>query len=177
MNFSSIYQQSVNAVSLPDGLKESVIGCKRKKSGVNVKTIKVQTLIIAVILLIMLPVTAIAATNQLMRFGFFVNENNQTYGTIRPPMTNDDMRVTEENTPDLIACAGIDGTVGYCYRTDLDGEQPNNPKEAIEYMKRLEERYEEMRRTGEKYVRIIPLYAEDGVTVIGEFGIGGLPED
>ena len=124
----------------------------------------------------MLPVTAIAATNQLMRYGFFVNENNQTYGTIKRLMPGDNMEVSEENTPDLIAAIGIDGTYGYVLRTDLDGEQPNNPEEAMEYMKRLEERYEEMRRTGEIYTRIISLYAEDGITVIGEFGIGGLDE-
>jgi hypothetical protein len=177
MKFESVYQRSVNAVSIPDGLKESVIGPKRRKSIASMRTIKLQTLLIAVVLLVMLPVTAIAAANQLMRYGFFVNESGYTYGTIKPPMPGDDMSVSEENTPDLIACVGIDGTVGYCYKTDLDGEQPNNPEEAIEYMKRLEKRYEEMRRTGEVYVSIIPLYAEDGVTVIGEFGIGGLPED
>ena len=176
MNFDSMYQQSVNVIPIPDGLKESVINCKRRKRVVSVQAIKIQTLIIVIVLLVMLPVTAIAA-NQLIRYGFFVNENDQTYGTIKPPVTNDDLKVSEENTPDLIACVGIDGTEGYCYRTDLDGEQPNNPEEAIEYMKRLEERYEEMRRTGEKYIRIIPLYAEDGVTVIGEYGIGGLPDD
>jgi len=138
--------------------------------------IKLRTLLIAVVLLAILPVTTIAATNQLIRYGFFVNENNQTYGTIKPLLPGDDMEVSEKNTPDLIACIGIGGTFGYCYRTDLDGVQPNNPEEALEYMKRLEERYEEMRRTGEIYTRIIPLYAEDGVTISGEFGVGGLSE-
>ena len=98
---------------------------------------------------------------------YMVNENGQTYGTMAFVGPHNPV------PPDLIACIGIGGTEGYCYGTDLDGEQPNNPDEAVEYMKRLEARYEEMRRTGEKYVRLIPLYAEDGVTVIGEFGIGG----
>ena len=30
-----------------------------------------------------------------------------------------------------------------------------------------------MRRNGESYTLIVPLYAVDGVTVIGEFGYGG----
>ena len=172
MKFESVFQQSVNAIPIPDGLKESVIKHERRKSVAKLRAIKVQTLIIAIALLMMLPVATIAAKNQLMRYGFFVNENNQTYGTAKVLMPGDDMRVSEENTPDLIACIGIDGTFGYCYRTDLDGEQPNNPEEAMERMKRLKERYEEMCRMGEEYVRIIPLYAEDGVIVISEFGVG-----
>jgi len=110
------------------------------------------------------------ATNN-TRNGFMVNENDQTYGTIKTPNTLADLIVSTENTPDLIACVGIDGIQGYCYITDLDGEQPNNPEEALEYMNRLRERRQEMIKTGEQYVRIIPLYAEDGKTIIGEFGI------
>ena len=92
-----------------------------------------------------------------------VNANGKTYGTLAFTRY-----IGAE--PDLVACLGIDGTYGYCYQTDLDGEQVNNPEEAIEYMQRLEE----MRRNGEQYERIIPLYAEDGITVIGEFGMGDL---
>jgi len=99
---------------------------------------------------------------------YAVNENGQTYGTMAWSGPHNPV------TPDLIACIGIDGTEGYCYSTDLDGEQPDNPDDAMKYMNRLEERYEEMRRNGEQYERIIPLYTEDGVTVIGAFGIGGL---
>jgi hypothetical protein len=99
-----------------------------------------------------------------------VNENGQTYGSMAFVSPNN------PTPPDLVACMGIDGTEGYCYNTDLNAGQPNNPEEAIEYMRRLEERHEEMRRTGEEHVRTIPLYAYDGVTIIGEFGIGSLDE-
>ena len=90
-----------------------------------------------------------------------LNENGQTYGTMA--------RVGPYNPvgPDLVAALGIDGTEGFVYQTDLDEDKPNNPEEAIEYMKRLEE----MRMSGEKYVRIIPLYANNGETIIGEFGL------
>lgn len=169
MKFDNIYQQAMNAVPIPDGLKESIITNERKKRARSVR--RLLTVPIVAVLLLMLSVTAIAAATQLMRYGFFVNKNDQTYGTIKQHMPGDDLRVSEENTPDLIACIGIDGTEGYCFQSDLDGEQPNNPEEALEYMKRLEERLAEMKITGEKYVRIIPLYDKDGETVIGEFGI------
>lgn len=98
---------------------------------------------------------------------YLVNENGQTFGTMAFVGPNNPF------PPDLIAAVGIDGTEGYVYQRDLDAEKPNNPDEAVEYMKRYEERMEEMRRTGEMFFRIIPLYAADGVTVIGEFGVGG----
>jgi len=85
--------------------------------------------------------------------------------------------------PDLITCESSDGVIGYCYKTDVDraslnGEdRPQTREDAMEYMERLEERYEEIRRTGEKHAYTIPLYAADGVTVIGEFAVGGLPID
>ena len=98
---------------------------------------------------------------------YLVNKNGQTYGTLAGVGPNNPVE------PDLIAAVGIDDTtVGYVYKTDLEEDQPNNPDEALEYMRRREERHAEMITTGEKYIRIIPLYAEDGETVIGEFGIG-----
>ena len=104
---------------------------------------------------------------------FPVNENGQTYGSMAGVGPHNPV------APQLVAAIGTDGiTEGYVYAADLEGDsfgfgQPNNPDEAVLYMKRLEERHEEMARTGEKYLFTIPLYANDGVTVIGEFGVGG----
>lgn len=95
-----------------------------------------------------------------------INENGLTYGSL----SNADFYGVE---PDLIAAIGIDGTEGYVYKTDLAAGQPKNPEEAVEYMKLMKTRYEEMNMTGEKYEKIIPLYAIDGISIIGEFGIGG----
>lgn len=130
-----------------------------------------RTFIIAAALIMVLTTTAFAAYVK-----YNINKNGQTYGI--GSVSDED--VTNQMTqpiilPELILTKGIDGTIGYVYKSDLDGEQPQNPEEVLEYMKRLEERYEEMRQTGEEYVRSIPLYAEDGETVIGEVGIGGLP--
>ncbi len=69
----------------------------------------------------------------------------------------------------LIAALGTNGTRGFVKAEDLDGDLPSNPEEAIAYMEEME------RKTAygtKKYVRLIPLYAEDGVTVIGEFAVG-----
>ena len=69
----------------------------------------------------------------------------------------------------LIAALGTNGTRGFVKAEDLDGDLPSNPAEAVAYMEEME------RKTAygtKNYVRLIPLYAEDGVTVIGEFAIG-----
>jgi hypothetical protein len=95
-----------------------------------------------------------------------VNANGQTYGL--QGWTDD------THSPDLIPAMGIDGTEGYInssYSGHGPFPQPNNPEEAEVYMQWLHERQEEIKVTGEKYIWTIPLYASDGVTVIGEYGI------
>jgi hypothetical protein len=118
---------------------------------------------------------------------FPVNENGLTYGS----------GGFGANNPDLILAIGIDGTTGYVLRTDLEGTgplvRPNNPEEALRYMEELDRLAEEALRLIEEldrlaaeegagddlHIRIvrernlflIPLYASDGQTVIGEFGI------
>jgi hypothetical protein len=128
---------------------------------------RISTIVIGIVLCAALSITVLVSIPALAGRNYpNTNDNGQTYGFIEP-----------ENVPDLISAIGIDGTEGYVLEIDLIGEQPNNPEEALEIMKRLEERIEEMHITGERFVRIIPFYAADGVTVIGEFGIGSLPDD
>ena len=94
-----------------------------------------------------------------------VNENGQTYGGIDP------YSIVPQEEPDLIAAMGIDGTLGYIYAADVDGDKPSTPEEAAIYMENLERTRERARAAGEVYLRLIPLYDSDGVTVIGEYGI------
>jgi hypothetical protein len=94
------------------------------------------------------------------------NKNGLTYGTLEAVAKN-----PLAETPDLIACEGIDGTIGYCYRADLDGDQPSNPEEAIKYMEELNKQIAIAIKNGEVFLRYIPLYDSDGKTVIGKFGI------
>ena len=88
------------------------------------------------------------------RPSFPKNENGQTYGSASDASSPDE-------EPDLIKAYGVDGTIGYVLKKDLDGEMPNNPEEALEQQKN--------RPPGG---RDIPLYDVDGKTVIGVFHIG-----
>lgn len=61
-----------------------------------------------------------------------------------------------ERIPELITTVGDNGVEGYTRYEDLEGPEPANPQQALEM-------------SGEK--RTIPLYASDGVTVIGSYTI------
>jgi hypothetical protein len=81
------------------------------------------------------------------------NKNGQTYGSASDP-------TSPETEPDLIKAYGVDGTEGYVRKTDLDGEKPRNPEEALAQQK--------SRPVGG---RDIPLFDVEGKTVIGVFHI------
>ncbi|MDR0916547.1 MAG: hypothetical protein LBN02_05090 [Oscillospiraceae bacterium] len=103
-----------------------------------------------------------------------VNENGQTYGSghVNDPSNPD--------IPDLIFALGVDGTDGYVYKTDLYGTgplvKPTNLEEAVAYMAQLDALAEQAKARNDEYLYYIPLYASDGVTVIGQFGIN-LPSE
>ncbi len=61
-----------------------------------------------------------------------------------------------ERIPELVLASGDDGTSGYVRYEDLEGVEPSTPEEAAEISSRP---------------RIVPLYAEDGVTIIGRYTI------
>ena len=112
---------------------------------------------------------------------FSVNENGQTYGSALLS-ENEAVRY-----PDLILAIGVDGTEGFVLRDDLEGtgpiERPKNPEEAVIYMEQLNELIYEAEANAmaeglelhEVFLYYIPLYASDGITVIGQFGIS-MPE-
>lgn len=83
-----------------------------------------------------------------------VNENGMSYGS--------GANIDEDDPgPDLIAAHGSDGTCGFLRATDRAEDPPRGPEEAASSMADLD-------RDG----RDIPLYAQDGVTVIGSFHVG-----
>lgn len=92
-----------------------------------------------------------------LRGYFMKNNTGQTYGT------HIDNGIGEWEEPDLIAVVGEDNIEGYVKKSDLynDLEMPSTPEEAIEYTKKKEE----------QGARFIPVYTEDGKTVIGEYMI------
>jgi hypothetical protein len=86
--------------------------------------------------------------------GFPENKNGQTYGSSADA-------TSPYTEPNLIKAQGVDGTIGYVLKTDLDGKMPRNPEEALAQQK--------SRPAGG---RDIPLYDVQGKTVIGVFHIG-----
>ncbi|NPC42033.1 hypothetical protein [Nocardioides sp. zg-1230] len=81
------------------------------------------------------------------------NDRGMTYGS--------GANVDEDDPgPDLVAAYGTNGRCGFIRAADREGDQPRNPEEAAEYMANLD-----------PDGRDIPLYARDGVTVIGWFHI------
>lgn len=127
------------------------------------------SLVLAIMLLVGVcsgGILAVSAASEKAEMKYAINANGLTYGHVDPKVAPE-----QQEMPELIAAIGIDGTEGYVYACDLDGEQPRTPEEAVEYMARLEKEVAAARAAKSVYFRTIPLYASDGVTVIGEFGI------
>jgi len=80
------------------------------------------------------------------------NASGQTYGSAINA-------TTVEEIPDLVEAYGNNGKIGYLKKSDFIGPQPANPKEAAEYMERVEA----------EYPKTVPLYGPDGVTEIDTF--------
>lgn len=83
--------------------------------------------------------------------GYPVNDAGETYGP--------DVKDSEEE-PDLILAIGENDVVGYVRAADLDGVAATSPDSVAEYMSNVQAERE------------IPLYAEDGLTVLGTFTVG-----
>jgi hypothetical protein len=80
------------------------------------------------------------------------NKNGKTYGSAADA-------TSPENEPELIKAWGVDGNLGYVRSSDLYGEKPNTPEEAIA---------KQNKQTGDI---VIPLYDSNGENIIGSFKI------
>lgn len=120
----------------------------------RVKHFSTRALLIVVTLVIgLLSVTMVAMASR-TNPPFPKNQNGQTYGSA--------MNVTSVNElPNLIKACDSHGNIGYVWATDVLGEAPKSPQEAVAQNSKSE------------VVRQIPLYDVDGKTVIGSFNIGG----
>lgn len=90
------------------------------------------------------------------RYEIRTNKNGQTYGS--------NLATTEYgNEPDLIKVESEDGKIGYVYKDDFydTDNQPNNPEEAVAYMKNFNKT---------KY-REVNVYDYNGENVIGSYKI------
>jgi hypothetical protein len=85
---------------------------------------------------------------------FPTNAAGQTYGS--------DSGVSQNRAPDLILTYATNGDLGYVYRNALwaaDGTDVSSPAQALTYMARTTP-------------NSIPVYEENGTTIIGSFVIG-----
>ena len=84
------------------------------------------------------------------------NARGQTYGSMAD--------VPYGGEPDLIRAVAVSGVEGYVARTDLmpPEPEPRSPREALV-------RQHAAYLAGDRH---IPVYAEDGTTVVGEFVVG-----
>jgi hypothetical protein len=76
-----------------------------------------------------------------------------------PEDTNGDELISDtgdERIPELIRAAGDHGVEGYVRFDDLEGPQPSDPEEALAM-------------SGKE--RVIPLYSEDGTTIVDSYSI------
>lgn len=110
-----------------------------------------------------------------------VNHNGETYGYIYI----DDEKDVQYN-PDLERVFGAsiilaDGstnqeTEGYIRKTEKDLymglEPPRSPEDALRYDNELLELAYNARTSGRDFVFYIPVYASDGITIVGSYGIG-----
>jgi hypothetical protein len=109
--------------------------------------------------------TAVSTTPEEEKTDWPTNTSGQTYGSSRTAKSFSDR-------PDLIAAISQDGTRGYVLRDELDkasgapGIAYNSPEDGIAWQKQRAAQ----RAAGQ--VTTIPLYAQDGKTVIGSFKIG-----
>ncbi|WP_053387838.1 hypothetical protein [Leucobacter japonicus] len=92
--------------------------------------------------------TANYATAEITAWG--TNNQGEDYGVSN-----------ELGVPDLVRAGATNGKIGYVRNSDLIGTMPGSPEEV------------EAWQEGQTDSRTIPVYDEDGITVIGEFVIVG----
>lgn len=83
-----------------------------------------------------------------------VNTSGQTFGSAANS-------TSIEDEPDLILAEGIGGVRGYVKSSDLNGEMPKSPEEAVKMMQ----------TKNSNQSKFIPLYDSEGKAVIGQFKI------
>lgn len=84
--------------------------------------------------------------------------------------------VNAQQTGELIQATGIDGTVGYIYAKDLQDAGYGDTNSILRDLDT--QKAEAASKAGNnQYLSLIPLYAEDGETVIGQYGIGYMGGD
>ncbi|HQE69492.1 MAG TPA: hypothetical protein PK071_00015 [Atopobiaceae bacterium] len=90
--------------------------------------------------------------------GYSTNAAGQTYGPLMPDdYYGSDAEYDRDDMPDLLLVTSNEGPVGYVYWDELFGSEPGSIEEALEGSSRGP--------------RDLPVYTEDGTTVIGTFTV------
>lgn len=118
----------------------------------KLQTRKLVSVIVAFVMILVCAVPAFAAAPS-NSAGYAVNSNGETYGNYLEAL-----EIGYE--ADLIYAEGIDGTLGYVRLSDLD-DGVESPSDV----------------TLQATDKIVPLYASDGITVVGQFLIPAEGED
>jgi len=86
-------------------------------------------------------------------------------------------RVTANAANGHIHAVGVDGNSGYITVEDFNRGRLLGwtQSESVDYQTWYDRMLKEAIRNGETYIFKIPLYAEDGITIIGEFGFTQSP--
>ena len=110
----------------------------------KLQTRKFVSMLVAFVIILVCAVPALA-TESSDATGYAVNQNGETYGNYLEAL-----EIGYE--ADLILAEGIDGTLGYVKTIDLD-DNVETPSDVV-------------LQTGNT---VIPLYASDGITIVGQF--------
>lgn len=107
-------------------------------------------------------VVCVASASFASSFAFDEVEESPSSPSSEYPTNKDGMTFGsdfgQDESPDLVLARGDDGTVGYVKRQDVYGPDDVTLEDVLRQME-----------AGDPESRTIPLYAEDGTTVIGKF--------
>lgn len=95
---------------------------------------------------------------------YALNEQELTVGTLAGT-------ISPGTEPDLILAVATNGREGYVYKRDLDAADGTT---AMKEFKSPEDALAWQKERGTKTI-VIPVYLEDGKTVVGQFEVGGAP--
>lgn len=155
-NSNLSYNDIVDVFGEPCEAAKQITNCKPANKSIY-KTISVFGVFLSIILVVVsfLYIKSNNTNKNITSIQFLTNKNGLSYGTAEQNIIL--------NEPDLILAVGTNGKEGYIKKSDLYANEPKTPEEAVSI--------QENRIANNDLIRYIPLYKNDGETVIGEFKI------
>ncbi len=155
-NSNLTYDEIVGVFGEPCEVAKQITSCQpTKKLSFNIISILSISLSIILVVVSFLFIKSNNTNKNITSIQFLTNKNGLSYGTAEQSIIL--------NEPDLILAVGTNGKEGYIKKSDLYANEPRTPEEAVSI--------QENRIANNNLIRYIPLYKNDGETVIGEFKI------